>query len=553
MLKENLIQLFQESFKEHWDLPALSDYSTKETVSYGELARKIARLHVFYRACGIKKGDKVALMGKNNIDWVNVFVGTICYGAVIVPILNEFNPQDAQHIINHSDAKLLFVADSTWESMEFSRLTNLIGALTLDKKHSLLAWRGKKNIHEIHTNINSLFDQTYPDGFVAANIKYAKVPNDSLCEINYTSGTTGFSKGVMLTINNLTGNVVFGIKEKVHFRGSRCLSFLPMAHAYGCAFDLLTPLAVGSHITVLGKVPSPKIIMTAMATVRPDLVICVPLVLEKIYRKQIQPLIEKKYIRWAMQIPFLDTKIFSTIRNKLIAAFGGHFSEIIIGGAPLNAEVEDFLRKIKFPFTVGYGMTECAPLISYTYWKDFVPHSAGRILKGYMEVRIDSDDPQNTPGEICVRGEHVMVGYYKNEEATKSVIDEDGWLHTGDMGVVSPDGTISIRGRSKTMILSANGQNIYPEEIESKLNNMPFVSESLVLDREGKVVAIVYPDYEAMDAISLTLDNLPTELDKVRKELNKLVAPYEQVTKIEILPNGFIKTPKHSIKRYLYH
>lgn len=553
MLKENLIQLFQESFKEHWDLPALSDYSTKETVSYGELARKIARLHVFYRACGIKKGDKVALMGKNNIDWVNVFVGTICYGAVIVPILNEFNPQDAQHIINHSDAKLLFVAGSTWESMEFSRLTNLIGVLTLDKKHSLLAWRGKKNVHEIYTNLNSLFDQTYPDGFVAANIKYAKIPNDSLCEINYTSGTTGFSKGVMLTVNNLTGNVVFGISENVHFRGSRCLSFLPMAHAYGCAFDLLTPLAVGSHITVLGKVPSPKIIMAAMAAVRPDLVICVPLVLEKIYRKQIQPLIEKKYIRWAMQIPFLDSKIFSTIRNKLIAAFGGHFSEIIIGGAPLNAEVEDFLRKIKFPFTVGYGMTECAPLISYTYWKDFVPHSAGRILKGYMEVHIDSDDPQNTPGEICVRGEHVMVGYYKNEEATKSVIDEEGWLHTGDMGVVSKDGTISIRGRSKTMILSANGQNIYPEEIESKLNNMPFVSESLVLDREGKVVAIVYPDYEAMDAISLTLDNLPAELDKVRKELNKLVAPYEQVTKIEILPNGFTKTPKHSIKRYLYH
>ena len=401
-------------------------------------------------------------------------------------------------------------------------------------------------------NISRRFRSAYPQGFSANCIKYPDIDNSALAELNYTSGTTGFSKGVMLTLNHLTGNVVFGMQSKLHFKGSRCLSFLPLAHAYGCAFDMLTPLATGTHITLLGKIPSPKILVAAMNEVKPDLIICVPLVLEKIYRKMIQPMLAKNVMRWALAIPYVDTKIYSQIRNKLIAAFGGNFSQVIVGGAPLNAEVEEFLLKIKFPFTVGYGMTECGPLISYTYWTDFVPRSSGRILTGLMEVRIDSPYPQNIPGEICVHGEHVMSGYFKNDDATNAVLEPDGWLHTGDMGTVSADGTISIRGRSKTMILSANGQKIYPEEIEAKLNNMPFVMESLVVERGDKLVALVYPDYEMMDNVGLTNEQLPTTMEQIRKDLNKLVAPYEQIAKIQLIANEFEKTPKRSIKRYLY-
>ena len=339
-----------------------------------------------------------------------------------------------------------------------------------------------------------LFRSKYGSGFKKDDIKYAETSNADLALINYTSGTTGFSKGVMLTGNNLAGNTVFGIRSKLHFKGSKCLSFLPLAHAYGCAFDYLVPLAVGTHITLLGKIPSPKIILEAFAKVKPDLICCVPLVMEKIYRKNIQPQLSKRSVRWALMIPLFDQAIFKKIREKMIDSFGGNFEQIIIGGAPLNKEVEDFLHKIKFPFTVGYGMTECAPLISYTHWSEFIPSSCGRVLEGIMEVKIDSTDPQHIPGEILVRGENVMMGYYKNEEASNAVLDEEGWLHTGDMGTLSEDKTIFIRGRLKTMILGSSGQNIYPEEIESKLNNLPFVMESLVIERDNKLVGLVYPD-----------------------------------------------------------
>ena len=551
MMQENIVEIYEKSFRDNWELPALTDYTEGKTTTYGQFARDIAQIHLFFKLAGVKKGDKIALIGRNTPYWVTVFIGSITYGAVIVPILQDFNPRDAQHIINHSDSVLLFAANRIWEQMDLENMPSVRAAISCDNR-ALLAQQEQETIAALLEQLPAEFEKEYPNGFTAEDIKYERPDNTSLAVINYTSGTTGFSKGVMLTYNNLTGNTVFGMRPKLHFPGSRCLSFLPLAHAYGCAFDMLTPLATGSHITLLGKIPSPKIIVDAMSKVKPDLVICVPLVLEKIYRKMIQPMLSKNMIRWALMVPFLDNKIYAQIRKKLIEAFGGNFSQIIIGGAPFNKEVEDFLRRIEFPFTVGYGMTECAPLISYTYWTDFVPYSAGRVLSGFMEAKITSDDPENIPGEICVKGENVMQGYYKNPEATAAVLDEEGWLHTGDMGTISRDGTISIRGRYKTMILSSNGQNIYPEEIEAKLNNMTLVMESLVVERDSKLIAIVYPDFEMMDRLGFTSEQLPDEMEKVRKELNKIVAPYEQISKIQLIANEFEKTPKKSIKRYLY-
>ncbi len=551
MMKENTIKIFEESFRNNWELPALSDYNTKQTLTYGDFAEQIARLHIIYKECGVKPGDRVAVIGKNTPSWVIVFIGTITYGAVIVPILQEFNPRDAQHIINHSEAELLYASNSIWESFDFDNMRHVRAAVSLDNG-KLLAQKEEEKMGEVLENIDSLMQQAYPNGFSAACINYIDHGNDQLMEINYTSGTTGFSKGVMLTGNNLAGNIVYGINSQLHRRGTRCVSFLPLAHAYGCAFDMLTPLAVGSHITLLGRIPAPKVLVKAMQEIKPNLVITVPLVLEKIYSKMIVPMITKTKLRWALAVPYLDRKIYDQIRKRLVEAFGGEFEEVIVGGAPFNAEVEEFLYKIKFPFTVGYGMTECAPLVSHTPWREFVLHSAGRVLPGIMECKILSDDPENIPGEICVKGENVMSGYFHNTEATDKVLHEDGWLHTGDMGTLSADGTIFIRGRLKTMLLSANGQNIYPEEIEAKLNNMLYISESLVVDRDHKLVALVYPDYDAMDRDGITRDKLPEHMNTVKTELNKLVAPYERIAQIEIMVNEFEKTPKRSIKRFLY-
>lgn len=552
MLKEDLLEIYAKSFRDNHELPALSDYVTGETLTYMDFARRIAQTHLFFELCGVKPGAKIALLGKNTIRWVTTYMATLTYGAVIVPILQDFNPTDAQHIVNHSDAELLFVSGTNWEHIDYDNLPNIKAVISLDN-NEILAERSKdQRCHKALKALGQAFRKKYPGGFKRSNIHYGYFKPDSLAEINYTSGTTGFSKGVMLTLNNLCGNVVFGIKTRLHYPESRTLSFLPLAHAYGCAFDMLVPLAVGTHVTLFGKLPSPKLLVKAMQEVRPTLILCVPLVLEKIYRKQILPIISKPSMKRLLALPIIRNRVRAKIRNKLIEAFGGEFEQVIVGGAPLNPEVEQFLFKIGFPFTVGYGMTECGPLISYTNWRKFIPGSSGRTLPGLMYSKALSDNEAYIPGEICVKGENVMKGYYKNPKATKAVLDKDGWLHTGDVGTISDAGTIFIKGRSKTMILSANGQNIYPEEIEAKLNNMPYVAESLVIERGKKLVALVYPDYEKMDKSRLTSDMMPKVMEKVREEVNKLVAPYERIDEIQLRPTEFEKTPKRSIKRFLY-
>jgi long-chain acyl-CoA synthetase len=409
----------------------------------------------------------------------------------------------------------------------------------------------EENIDQVIAQIETKFNEKFPNGFTKDNIVYANVPNERVVVLNYTSGTTGFSKGVMIMANNLAGNLTFVRRKEILKRGEAVLSFLPLAHTYGCAFEFLFAISVGCHVTFLGKTPSPKILLKAFEEVRPNIVITVPLILEKIYKKMILPLIGKRPMRFALSIPILDAQIYAKIRKKLMDAMGGNFEQVIIGGAPLNKEVEEFLYKIKFPFMVGYGMTECAPLISFDNYTDFVPTSCGQILD-IMEVRIDSDDPYNNAGEIQVRGENVMLGYYKNEEATRNAFTEDGWLKTGDLGTIDRDNRIFIRGRLKNMILGASGQNIYPEEIESKLNNRPFVMESLVIERDRKLVALVYPDYDALDETGIEPDKLSFLMEENKKMLNEMVAPYERISEVQLYPTEFEKTPKKSIKRYLY-
>ena len=550
---EDLLTVYQNSFRNYWALPALTEYGSQEILTYGEFARRIARIHIFYQQMGLRRGDKVALLGRNSATWVTFFMATITYGATIVPILSDFNANDSQHIINHSEATLLIVANSIWETLDYEQLPMVRAVLSLDTR-LVLAERpreGHPTAEKAIRNLTRRFRAVYRNGFGPENICYEPTAKDAMAILNYTSGTTGFSKGVMLTYDNVAGNVMYGVESKLHYEGSRALSFLPLAHAYGCAFDMLVPLATGSFVTIFGKTPTPVLLMKALSQVRPNLVVCVPLILEKIYRKMIVPMITRRAIRWALAVPFVDSAIYAKIRNRLIDAFGGCFEQVIIGGAPLNSEVEEFLYKIKFPFTVGYGMTECAPLISYTSWREFVPTSCGHVMPN-MEVKISgSPNPEEVPGEICTRGQNRMTGYYKNPDASEAAIDTDGLLHTGDMGTVT-DGTIFIRGRYKTMILSASGQNIYPEEIEAKLNNMPYVNESLIVERGKGLTAIVYPDYDRMDADKIDINALTPLMETNRVELNKLVAPYEKVDRIQLIPHEFEKTPKKSIKRYLY-
>ena len=554
----NLVSIYAQSFRENFNYKCLTDYMSGETITYAQFAERIARLHILFEQSGIKKGDKIALMGKNSITWATIFFATITYGAVIVPILAEFNPRDAEHIINHSDSRLLFVSENIFSHLQFDKLPHLLAALDIDAK-TVLDANGNQGVDieqwkDRIENITKSFAERYPDGYRPQDIDYPLPDMENVVLINYTSGTTGFSKGVMLTLRNLWGNVTFGIRSRLHFPRSRALAFLPLAHAYGCAFDLLVPMAVGTHVTLLGVLPSPNILLKAFAQVRPSLVICVPLILEKIYKRQIVPSMAKPLVKWAVSKPYLKDIVYRSVRRKLIKAFGGKFEEVIVGGAPLNPEVEDFLRSIHFPLTVGYGMTECAPLISYTPWRDFVGHSSGHVLRGLMEVKIDSENPREISGEILVRGVNVMAGYYKNPEITAESIDSDGWLHTGDMGTVSGDdnGTISIRGRSKAMILTGAGQNIYPEEIEAKLSNMPYVGECLIVERNGRLIGLVYPDTDAMTENHVDNASLPEIMDQTRRRVNTLVAPYEQIDRIELMDSEFEKAPKRSIKRFLY-
>ena len=555
MLQENLIRMYEESFRTHRELPALTDYFKGETFSYYEMAK----LHLFFKKAEIRRGDKIALVGRNNPRWCITYLATITYGAVIVPILQDFAPADIVHIVNHSESRLLFVGDNYWDIIEEDEIARIDAVLSLTDFHVIYERRGK-SLGVYMRDMVKNYRAKYKRGFSADDIKYPDIPNDQMVLLNYTSGTTGYSKGVMLTVNNLTGNVLVAKNARntqtgTHYfvRGGRTLSFLPLAHAYGCAFDFLSPLAVGGHVTLLGKIPSPKILIEAMQMVKPTVICCVPLILEKIYRKQVLPLLEKGPMSIAMKIPLLNSAIYSAIRKKLIDSFGGEVVIFIVGGAPMNQETEAFLLKIKFPITVGYGMTECAPLISFTTDDLFKAGSCGMYIKEYLDLRIDSPDPEHTAGEIIVKGEHVMLGYYKNEKDTHAVLDPDGWLHTGDMGTVDPDGTLYIRGRSKTMILTGSGQNIYPEEIEDKLNNMYLVLESLVLEHNGKLHALVVPDYEQAEREGVDKNDLPQIMENNLKELNTVVAGYEHVAAITIYPTEFEKTPKRSIKRYLYN
>lgn len=559
MLQENLIRMYEESFRAHRELPALTDYFKGETFSYYEMAKEIAKLHLFFKKAEIRRGDKIALVGRNNPRWCITYLATITYGAVIVPILQDFAPADIVHIVNHSESRLLFVGDNYWDIIEEDEIARIDAVLSLTDFHVIYERRGK-SLGVYMRDMVKNYRAKYKRGFSADDIKYPDIPNDQMVLLNYTSGTTGYSKGVMLTVNNLTGNVLVAKNARntqtgTHYfvRGGRTLSFLPLAHAYGCAFDFLSPLAVGGHVTLLGKIPSPKILIEAMQMVKPTVICCVPLILEKIYRKQVLPLLEKGPMSIAMKIPLLNSAIYSAIRKKLIDSFGGEVVIFIVGGAPMNQETEAFLLKIKFPITVGYGMTECAPLISFTTDDLFKAGSCGMYIKEYLDLRIDSPDPEHTAGEIIVKGEHVMLGYYKNEKDTHAVLDPDGWLHTGDMGTVDPDGSLYIRGRSKTMILTGSGQNIYPEEIEDKLNNMYLVLESLVLEHNGKLHALVVPDYEQAEREGVDKNDLPQIMENNLKELNTVVAGYEHVAAITIYPTEFEKTPKRSIKRYLYN
>ena len=551
--------MYEESFRAHRELPALTDYFKGETFSYYEMAKEIAKLHLFFKKAEILRADKIALVGRNNPRWCITYLATITYGAVIVPILQDFAPADIVHIVNHSESRLLFVGDNYWDIIEEDEIARIDAVLSLTDFHVIYERRGK-SLGVYMRDMVKNYRAKYKRGFSADDIKYPDIPNDQMVLLNYTSGTTGYSKGVMLTVNNLTGNVLVAKNARntqtgTHYfvRGGRTLSFLPLAHAYGCAFDFLSPLAVGGHVTLLGKIPSPKILIEAMQMVKPTVICCVPLILEKIYRKQVLPLLEKGPMSIAMKIPLLNSAIYSAIRKKLIDSFGGEVVIFIVGGAPMNQETEAFLLKIKFPITVGYGMTECAPLISFTTDDLFKAGSCGMYIKEYLDLRIDSPDPEHTAGEIIVKGEHVMLGYYKNEKDTHAVLDPDGWLHTGDMGTVDPDGTLYIRGRSKTMILTGSGQNIYPEEIEDKLNNMYLVLESLVLEHNGKLHALVVPDYEQAEREGVDKNDLPQIMENNLKELNTVVAGYEHVAAITIYPTEFEKTPKRSIKRYLYN
>lgn len=547
----NFVKIYERSFKEHWDMPAVTDYGTDVTLTYGQLAINIEKLHILFKECGIKKNDKIAVMGKNNSNWVAVYLAAITYGAIIVPILQDFRANDAIHIINHSESKLLFISDINWEGIDLDQIRKVKAVVSLNDWHPIsLALDPKKINYEA---IAALFKKKHPDGYWAKDLHFDERGNDQIGSINYTSGTTGFSKGVIMPLNGLAGNIRFASEIKMIYEGCRHVTFLPLAHAYGCAFDFLGCLAAGGHTWLIGRTPSPKILLKAFAEIKPTTILSVPLILEKIYKKMIVPQIQKPPVSWVLKVPFLDEVVCSKIREQLMQAFGGEFRQMIIGGAPLNPEVESFLYRIKFPMSVGYGMTECAPLISFTpYDAGSKPLSCGKPLEGIMEVKI-LDPNEEGIGEVVTRGENTMAGYYKNAQATKESFTKDGWLRTGDLGIIDEDGFLYIKGRCKTMLLGPSGQNIYPEEIEAKLNNMPYVLESLVLQQEdSRLVALICPDYNEVDADGLTREQLDEQMEEARKQVNSELAAYEQIAIVKLYPHEFEKTPKKSIKRFLY-
>ncbi|MEE0912536.1 MAG: AMP-binding protein [Paludibacteraceae bacterium] len=549
-MKSDFIKYFENSIKEHWELMAMTDYVSKKSYTYQQVGEEILKLHILFKELNIAPNDKIALVGRNTPEWAITFIATITYGAVIVPILQDFHADDVQHIVNHSESKLLFLSDSHWENLNEKTFQTIRGVFSISDFRCLYQAPGE-TIQMTMNHLDQLCKSVYPNGVSKTDIKFVEKDDYEMSILNYTSGTTGFSKGVMLTGDNMCTQVEFAQKTDWVGKGYKILTFLPLAHAYGCAFDFVVQFVMGAHITFLTRIPSPKILLKAMEEIRPTVIFTVPLILEKIYKNSVLPALNKTSIKLATNIPFVNTRIYAEFRKKLVNALGGEFKTVIAGGAPLNKEVEDFLHLIKFPYVVGYGMTECAPLITVEMLGNYRPHSVGRAIH-CVDMKIDSSDPQNVPGEILVKGRNVMIGYYKNEEATSKIFTEDGWLRTGDMGVIDKDGHLFIKGRSKTMILTSSGQNVYPEEIESKLNNLPFVSESLVIQRDTKIVALIYPDFAAMDEMGIQVAEIDKIMDEQRKELNKQLAAYENITKIIIHPQEFEKTPKKSIKRYLY-
>jgi len=548
MLAENFSVYINDGIRKFWNIIALTDYQG-ESYSYSQVAEQIVKLHLFFKEANIQKGDKIALVGKNSARWCIVYLATVTYGAIIVPILPDFTSKDIQHIIDHSDAVLLFSSDPIFENLDSSVLKKLKGILSVNT-FGLLHDSGNDLQKKLEKS-DSDFQKKAASGFGPDDYLPPEIPNSELAVISYTSGTTGHSKGVMLTHNSLAANIRFAQRNMPLNPGDPIVSFLPLAHAYGCAFEFLFPFTIGCTVTILTKTPSPQIIMQAFQEIKPALILSVPLVIEKIFKKQIIPIISKPQMKILLAIPGINKLILKKIRKKLVGVFGGNFSEIVAGGAPFNPEAERFFRKIKFPFTVGYGMTECGPLISYAASAITRPGSSG-IAVDTLEVKIDSDDPEKNVGEIILRGENVMTGYYKNEEATKNLIDKEGWMHTGDLGLIDRDGFIYIKGRSKSMLLGSSGQNIYPEELESALNNKFCVAESLVVQRNEKLVALIFPEKDTMEKNDISPEKLQEIMKGHIEETNNSFPKFMSIYRFEIVEEEFTKTPKRSIKRFLY-
>ena len=543
--------LIEKSIIENWDQDALTDYKG-QTLQFHDVARKIEKLHILFENSGVQKGDKIALCGRNSSQWAAAFLATLTYGAVAVPILHEFMGDQIHNIVNHSDAKLLFAGDHVATIINPDEMPGLEGIIN-NTDYSLIVSRTDKLTYA-REHLNELYGKKYPKYFRKEHVAYYHEQSpDELALINYTSGTTGYSKGVMIPYRALWSNFDFACDAMGNNvpKGSNIISILPMAHMYGMAFEFLYEFLKGCHVYYLNRIPSPAIIAQAFADIKPAIIIAVPLVIEKIIRKKVFPKIQNNRMRLLLNMPVISKKVREMICNEVVNAFGGKFFEIIVGGAAFNQEVEQFLKRINFPYTVGYGATECAPIICYADWRDFVPGSCGRAAL-HMQVKIDSPDPENIPGEILARGLNVMLGYYKNEEATHQTIDKDGWYHTGDLGTMDGDGNVFINGRSKNMLLGANGQNIYPEEIEDKLNSLPMVVESIVVQRENKLVALVHPDSDEVRNMNFSAADLENIMEQNRQQLNEQLPAYEKITEIEIRTEEFEKTPKRSIKRFLY-
>ena len=548
MYTDSFIANVAVGIKENWDLPALSDYK-KEPIYYREVAAQIAKIHLLFEQSGIEKGDKIVLCGRNCSSWAIIFFATLTYGAVAVPLLHEFKSDSITHLVNHSDGKILFVGDVVWEGLIAENMPKLSAIIQM-QDFDLVGCNDEK-FKSVFDNLESEFAKKYPLGFTKEDVNYQRDNLDTLALINYTSGTTSVSKGVMLSYRSLLSNYMFACEVLPNLKpGDRVISMLPMAHMYGLQFEVIFEFIRGIHIHFLTRIPSPKIIAEAFARVQPDIIISVPLIIEKVYKTKLKPIVDKKSMKVLLRTPVIDTIIKNKILTTLTESFGGKFYEIIIGGSAFNREVETFFKKIGFPHTVGYGMTECGPIICYADWKNHKLGSCGKAVPR-MEVKIDSPDETKITGEILVKGANVMMGYYKNEEATKAVLTEDGWLHTGDLGIKDKDGNVYIKGRSKNMILGASGQNIYPEEIEDLLNSMELVNESLVKEENGKLVALVYLDQDYLDTRNITLSQEEIK-NQIKTQANQVLSSYEQLSAIYLQEEEFEKTPKRSIKRYIY-